>query len=367
MAKRTASTGSGSTPPGDPISPAVDAAMRIVLIESKDALIRSETTRRLREALEREHGEIEQFVFNGAECDPASVLDELRSFGLMTPHKLVIVDQAEKLLRGPKTADPDDPDGAADEDEAAQSPARPMFERYADQPAGTATLLLRAETLPKGKLDQKIAAVGAVYRLKEPNDAEAAGWLIARAREAHGATLDRKAAALLVSRLGVDLLRLDSEVGRLAAMVGGEGGAITAVLIDEQVQPSREEKIWTLQGEFLSGDAGRAVGALRYALDVSREPEELVSWALVDLCRKIHAVSLGSQRGDNPRDLAGALRLWGDSASRVLALGRALQPGEARGLLERAIASDRALKQGGDKRLALELVALALGEASSRA
>lgn len=341
MAKRTSKTDASAA--GDPLNPAVDASMRVVLIESKDAFIRSETTRRLREALEREHGEVEQFAFNGADCDPAMVLDELRSFGLMTTHKLVILDNAEQLIR---------------------EETRPMFERYAEQPVESATLVLRAESLPKGKLDQKIAAVGAVHRLKEPGDAEATAWLVARAKEAHGAALDRKAAAALVGRLGVDMLRLDSEVGRLAAMAGGS--PITVGLVDEQVQQSREEKIWAMQGEFLAGDPTRALGALRYALDVSREPEELVSWALVDLCRKVHAMSLGAAESANLRELSGALRLWGDSGSRVASVGRSLRPAEARGLLERAIESDRSLKLGADKRIALELVALALGEASSR-
>lgn len=344
MAKRAAAGKSAGK--SDGLTFAFDASMRVVLIECKDAFVRTDCTRRLRAALEAEHGDIEQFVFQGSEATPADVLDELRSVGLMTPHKLVVVDQAEQMVKEEQRA---------------------MFERYAEQPADSATLVLRTESIPKGKLDQMIEAVGAVVRAKPPSDVDAASWLVERAKQAHGTSIAKNAAAALVARIGVDLLKLDSELGRLGALASGDAGngAIDVALVDEQVGQSREQAVWSIQADLLSGRPGAAVRAVREALDVSRHPEELVSWAMVDLCRKINAFAVAADQRADLRGLARAMRLWGDGSERIVEIGRRLSPAAAAKLFDRAVQTDRSLKSGGDKRLGLEMLAMALGSAGS--
>ena len=111
MAKRSAGT-----------SRAPNSDDRIVVLIGKELFLRAQYTSMLRASLEKVHGEIETFQFSGDSVDPAEVLDECRSFGLMASYKLVIVDDADQFVR---------------------ADTRPMIERYAQNPSEQATLVLR--------------------------------------------------------------------------------------------------------------------------------------------------------------------------------------------------------------------------------
>jgi DNA polymerase III delta subunit len=114
--------------------PPFDASCRILILHGKEAFLRSEYTRMLREMLEEARGEVQTIRFDGASGSlaPADVLDELRSPGLMPVCKLVIVEEAEQFIR---------------------EATRPMFERYAAAPSEHGALVLRSETWRAGMLD----------------------------------------------------------------------------------------------------------------------------------------------------------------------------------------------------------------------
>ena len=75
------------------------AGMPIVVLHGPETFLIEEYTRRLVTELQQAHGEIEQFNFDGASCTLAMVLDELRSYGLMQSHKLVVIDGAAEFMR----------------------------------------------------------------------------------------------------------------------------------------------------------------------------------------------------------------------------------------------------------------------------
>ena len=137
--------------------------MRIVLLSGPDLLLRDEQTKFLKAALETEFGEVDVLRFAAAEADPAVVLDECRSFGLIASHKLVILDEAEQLIKG------DD--------------IRPLFERYADNPSPGATLLLRSTSWRPGKLDKQIEKVGAIVRCDQLSESDTIAWVVKRTRQ----------------------------------------------------------------------------------------------------------------------------------------------------------------------------------------
>ena len=85
--------------PPKPTGPAgFDPAYRVVILHGPDEYMRRAHTRAIATALTETHGEIARFEFDGTTVEPAVLLDELRSYGLLHPHKLVILDHADKFL-----------------------------------------------------------------------------------------------------------------------------------------------------------------------------------------------------------------------------------------------------------------------------
>lgn len=309
----------------------------MVLLSGKEAFLRTEYSARLRAMLNEAYGQVDLFSFDGASAQPADVLDECRSFGLLAGHKLVVVDNAEQMIK---------------------EESRPLFERYAAAPEGGATLLLRSDKWRPGKLDDLIEACGAYIACDPIEPHQAAAWAMKRCQFRHDATLESGAAELLVARLGVDLTRIDSELAKLA-LASGVGGTVTRALVAELVGASREEEVWGIQSDLLSGSAEEVVQSLRYALDVSRHPATLVGWAMTDLARKIHAASASSRAGVPVHAIARDLKLWGPSQSLVEQAARRIDPDRAADLLHACVEVDAQSKSGvGEPEHLLERLAL---------
>ena len=280
-----------------PITPP-DASMRIVVLHGTELFLRAEFSRLLAESLRAAHGEIEQFEFDGAQVPLATILDELRSWGLMQGHKLVILDNASDFMK------------------AAGN--RPAMERYAENPMAETTFLLRSREWRPGNFDKAVKKVGSVIKCDVPRDHEAVGWCIARARKQHAAELDRDAAELLVERIGPILSRLDGELGKLAASVDpvpeGQSVHIPRAAVVELVGLGREEQAWLIQDTILSGNSGQVVRKLHALYQVGRAPSVLLMWALLDLARKLNEAARRIDRGEPRASITKALRLWGPSA-----------------------------------------------------
>jgi DNA polymerase III delta subunit len=319
------------------------ASLRIVILHGKEPFIRAQKTNDLRDALVKEHGGVDSFAFDGATCTAADVLDECRSFGLIAQHKLVILDQAEQLVK---------------ED------TRPLFERYAEAPCEGATLLLRADTWRPGKLDKLVDAVGAVIECAAPSEAEARRWVGERAKSEHKAEIEKDAVDLLVLRVGSDLGKLDSELGKLAAAAGGGPKAvITRDLVEYFVGASREEQVWGIQSTLLTAGPEEALSHVRYVMDVSRHPPELVMYAMVDLARKVHGASRALSQGVQPGLLRGPLKLWGSSEFEIIGAARRVRPDQALKLLRDCTENLRRTRSGlGEAELAIEKLALEFSE-----
>lgn len=325
-----------------------DASHRVVVLHGKEAFLRTEHTAALRQKLAEAHAEVDLVRFDGESAQASDVLDECRSFGLMAAHKLVVVEDADKLLN---------------------EATRPSFERYAHAPSDGATLVLRAQTWRKGNLDKAIEKVGVIVECDQADASTAARWCLRRCDKRHGATIDQRAAATLVERVGTDLSRLDRELEKLA-LAAGAGGTITPEHVSELVGRTREEEVWSIQAELLSGDSERTLAHLRAILDnAPRDAHVPVTFACTDLARKLHAASRGLRGGANPFQLAKDLRLWGPAKDAVLGLARRTEPSEARRLLEACVDADRAGKSGLGRpertleRLAIRFASIVRGEA----
>ena len=314
------------------------ADVRVGLLAGKDHFMRTEHTAALRAALREAHGDIDEFRFDGARAEPAEVLDECRSFGLMSGHKLVVVDEAEEFVR---------------ED------TRPMLERYTESPADGATLLLRAERKLTGNLPKAIGAAGGYVECDPPGEDQAVRWAIKRAGKQHGAGLDPAAARALVDRLGPDLGRIDAELGKLA-VAAGAGGTITTEHLAELGAGTRAFEPWAVQEGMATGDPERALARVREILDEA--PKDLTYPAMlaaVQLAQKLHGAAEGLAAGERPDAVARANKLWGPARDPVLAAARRTGPDAARRLFLLVLdAQGRTMSGLGTTRRALELAAL---------
>jgi len=320
-------------------SRAPNADDRIVVLVGKELFLRTQYTAMLRASLEEKHGEIETFKFSGESCDPAAVLDECRSFGLMASHKLVIVDEVDQFVR---------------------AETRPMIERYAQSPSEQATLVLRGGKWNKGKLDTEIAKVGLIRKCDSVEPGMAIRWIQSRAEKAYETKIDPKSAAVLVERVGVDLGRLDGELGKLAT-AAGKGNPITIGLVVELVSMTREEdNIWAIQSYLLCGDASSTLHELHVIMNNSPKDAHIpVSFACIDLARKVVGISEGMAQGINANTLAKDFKLWGPSRDPIMQTARRIGPTRARALFDECIRADMALKSSvGTPMRTLEMVAL---------
>jgi DNA polymerase-3 subunit delta len=338
MAKQTGSAGDDH---------ALEGAA-VVLTTGPERFLALEVTERVRVIATKTHGEVATFVFDGATCQAAEVLDELRSLGLMAPAKIVIVENAEQMLKEKDEEEEGAGAAPAARGFARRSP-RELMTEYAAAPERSSVLLLRAGgKWNKGKLDSAIVEGGGVIiDCQPPGPIEAERWCVARAK-AHGTTIDPQGAKMLVENIGCELGRLDSELEKLAiAAVAGGQKQITVAVVAEMVGFSREEEsIFALQRYLMQGDPETALSQVRQMIEVSRETPAALMVAMVDLARKIDGAARGLAARESESVIGARLKLWGSSQAAILATGRRLRPAQTASLLASAVDGDSRIKSG---------------------
>lgn len=303
----------------------------------------SRYTSDLKQTLEEEHGEIDCVIFDGETATLASVLDEVRTFDLLSRHKLVIVDSADVFLAA-KSSD--------------NKTTRKAVERYAESPVPSATLLLRATSWRPGNLDKAVSKIGLVYKLQQYNESDTVRWCIARCQKEHECTLDSKGAQLLVQRIGLSLTHLDNELGKLSVRVAPEN-TISKNDVIEMVGLSREEQAWEIQSVLLTGNENASITKLVELLDVSKQPRELLMWSVVDLTRRLSAAAAMIASGSSSGEIRKSLKLFGDGGNRMLTVAKRRTATQLANLFTEAVAVDARTRNGLlDGRRGLETLAL---------
>lgn len=297
MARRGA-TRSKSGATSDPL----DDSVRMLILHGPETYLRTEQLRTLREAIEAAHGDVDVLHFDGAAAMAADVLDEARSLGLMQQYKIIVVDEADEFLK--------------------RGENRRAMERYAESPVESVTLVLRSASWHSGNLDKAVAKVGRVIKCDELELPQAVAFCVQRCAKRYACSIDRRAAELLVSRIGVGLSRLDMELARLSLMTEKAGGVIDAALVRDEVQLSREEKAWEVQEALLTGDGAAALGKIMDLMKITRLPAEPIFYFMTDLSRKLYAARRMFDAGQSEGTIRSQLRLWGASAAPLLAAAR---------------------------------------------
>lgn len=317
-------------------SGSLDATTRILVLCGQEEMVKRQRLTQLRETLEAEHGQVETFQFDGVRATLADVLDELRAYSLMSTYKVVIVDDADEFVKRHREA----------------------LARYAQGPVDHATLVLRSVTWNKGNLDKLIEKVGAIIKCDNLSDAEARDEVIRRAQHEHGRKIAPAAAALLVERLGPELMKLDTELAKLALMVP-VGGTIEPKLIEETVGRTSDEQAWVVQDAALRamerGNPAEVLSMVHELVDLAGQPDVLVTYFVADLVRKLNVALMMKRQGQPDLAIGKALKLWGPRQSLFMNVVRKLDAGRAARLLEAVVAADSRSKSGlGDAMLNLE-------------
>jgi DNA polymerase III subunit delta len=359
--------------------PTLTSAARFVVLSGKDRFLQDEYLRTLREALAKVHGEggFDTVRFDGQQGPRilADVMDECRSFGLMQQHKVVLVDNAELLLKSEEDAAPPPP-RAAGRKAGPRAPAplspREILESYAESPSDSATLVLRAATWRPGNLDKKIAALpqgaGAVVKCEAPDPEQAVQWAVKRCKARHNSSIDPQAAHALVETTGLDLGRIDGELEKLALAAGGDGSPITLDLIEQMVGVTRQDEFFAIQASLLSGDVARILKHLRELIEVSRQDPVPIGWSFIESARKLHMAAQAARTGKSVMSMQYQLKVFGPGASEMLAdMARAvkiLTPAAAARLLSQTVQTDAANKSGlGEPVRNLETMAVRFAQA----
>jgi DNA polymerase III delta subunit len=340
----------------------------VVALLGEDRFVMLDLTEKLRKGAVKLHGEVQTFVFDGATASPAEILDELRSVGLMATFKLVVIDNAAKLMSGGEEeegAEVQASSPGAGRKRGASKGARELFEGYCQSPEPTAVLIFRGEKWRAPKLEAAIKACGGEITSCEPmDDGHAAGWAIARAKKQYGAVLNEDAALAIVAAIGPDLARIDMECAKLATAALGLSGAggearITVELVDELTGRAREEDAWKTQERFLVGDPELALRAIGEQIEIARDEPVMLGIMYLGIARKIDGLCRGIAAGDNPSFVAKRLGIWGAMEGPLTKVARRLTPSQSADLLRAAVECDARNKSGrGDPRHNVETLAL---------
>ncbi len=336
----------------NPTSPAdVTDQVRLCVIFGSEEMLKYEHLETLRKVMRQTHGDFDTVYFDGESASLADVLDEVRTFSLLQSFKFVVVDEADKFVK--------------------REGHREALHRYAQNPVEQAVLVLRSSLWNKGKLDDAIQAVGFIARCDPLSANEVKTWLVRRAKAVHQCVLSSDLAGVMVERLGTNLMRLDSELAKLA-LGGDKGASITLAMIEELTGRSSEEKAFAIQQVILQAMLGQTQGqkpgrmmleTLHELVDLARNDEVPVQFAVTDLMRKICFATILRAKKVGDGAIASRLKLWGPAKDGVLTLSQRIKPIDARRWYDRMMDDMLSERQGvGDPLRHLETFCAQLAE-----
>lgn len=235
-----------------------------------------------------------------------------------------------------------------------------------EQLAEAADLKVDAVLWQRGKVDKR-TQLWQAYRkqAREFADAEPGAlvqWLIKKAEEGEGFSIERQAAGVMVQWLGADKWRLLSELERLQL----QQRKVTAELVEREVARPAMADVFAVMDALTVGDKRRAVGGVEELLAQGHNEFYVLSM-LERNFRILALVQQGKRRGLSDQELARAAKLHPFVVQKTGgAAGRISAEKSAEGLT-RVAATDFAIKQGrSDARTAVMMLTAGLADLCRR-
>lgn len=181
-------------------------------------------------------------------------------------------------------------------------------------PELTVVLISRAKA--PAKLAKAVkAAKGEIHEFEAPRARDMPRALVADAKRL-GFRLEPAAARMLVDRMGVNPVRLQQELERLA-LWAGEGGEVQATDLDAMIADTSEAAVWSLSDALLEGDAS---AALRIAERLIANGENVTGliYGLASRMRKACAAAAQLEEGVPPKQVESSLGMHPYAAKQLV-------------------------------------------------
>ena len=276
-------------------------------------------------------------------ADPADltitdIFDELRTLPFLADKRVVLIKRADKIV----------------------SLHRPLFEKYFDNPCPTGTLILTVSTWPANtKLAKKLPKVGKLISITTPKPWQLPARLIQYATDAHGKNLTKASADLLIALAGDDLARLYSEIDKLA-LYANDAKTITPEHIEKLIGHNRIFNAFEIIDAVIVGNKAAAIDRLRKMFAEDKSTEFTVVGAFAFQFRKMFNAKALLEKGLNPGQVVGKLRIFGKKDAFFAQL-RKMSLRQIGDCIEQLAATDYAIKTGQTKaRVAIEQLVLKL-------
>jgi DNA polymerase-3 subunit delta len=232
-------------------------------------------------------------VFGDQRVDVAAVVAAVRSAGMFTDRRVVLVRDVAAL------------DGEAD-----------TLVAYAGDPPDFSYLIVRGPELDKRrKLHQALLKAGRVFEfaVPSPRDAPRLPREVAAMAVEKGFEIDPEAASMLAEACGGDFCRISNELEKIGAWYGADGGAtVTPDVLREVAAGSGVLSGWEVASALLRRERGAAVAALHRLLDAGDEPLRLLG-GLAYRARSILQARAMIERGVSAGSAVRAARIWGEN------------------------------------------------------
>jgi DNA polymerase-3 subunit delta len=299
----------------------------IYVIAGKDDSLVNARCRELLDALlepaQRATGFLDAEVTSVSASD---VLDELRTAPFLTDKRVVLVRGADDFI----------------------SQNRPLLEKYLDHPCPTGRLILTVKSWDsRTRLAKALPKVGKLISVAPLKPWELPQRLVQYAAEAHGKRLDRDAAELLIELTGDELIRLYSEIDKVA-LFADEGKVVTLKHVESLVGHNRLFNAFAVIDAIIAGDMAQAIERLRGMFAEDRSAEYTVVGAFAFHFRRLFNAKVLLEKGMDASEVLKRLGMWGNQDG-FFAQARQLSLRQIGKCLQHLAETDYAIKTGRTK------------------
>lgn len=346
---------------------------RLVVAQGESEFLRSEASRRFREAWLAGHPDGSVIAIHGGDGNRAAGLGalcrELAGGSLFGNVKLVLARQAEKILF---------PGGEAESrteelDDNRRKGEEGDFLERAENPSPCVWLFIETSTLPKNRiLGKRLASAAHRIPCPLPNQSEIPEWLAERAKGL-GKKIDPGAAEMLLQAHGSDLGILAVELEKLA-LFADDSSPINGNILEKFMTGSAAFDIFGFGNAVEAGDRLQAILLARRIgtqgardRDGRREAGENTAHRVLSMLSSTLRLLLLAKTADirrlGPGAFAAEEKLSPMRAKRLMETARRFEPSGLRRMLARAVEETRRVHDtGGDVLLSLETMAILLTE-----
>jgi DNA polymerase-3 subunit delta len=262
-----------------------------VIVGKDDALVNARCQELLDTLLEPSQRAAALLDAEAASVPASDVLDELRTAPFLADKRVVVLRRAEDFI----------------------SKNRALLEKYLDQPCSTGRLVLTVRTWDsRTRLAKALPKVGRLISVSPPSRRALPNRLADYAAEAHDKKLSTSAAALLIELAGDDLMRLYSEIDKLALFTDAEK-LIAPKHIEALTGHNRLFNAFAVIDAIIAGKPGQAVERLRGMFAQDRSAEYTAVGAFAFHLRRMFNAKVLLEKGVRPGDVISRLRIWGDT------------------------------------------------------